>query len=255
MSCIRDFTLQKYEELCLELLKSGYRPITLCSYLSERPSDERICILRHDVDRKLKNALTMAELESSIGVRSTYYFRYPYTFNPDIICNIASLGHEIGYHYETLAKAGGDYKKAIWLFERELEEFRKIADVKTICMHGSPLSRYDNRDLWLRYDFRDLAIEGETYLSMAGKGVRYLTDTGRNWGGKHSVRDMMPGARAAVPVETTADLIRYIGSSREEGLYLTVHPERWAGSAGEWVVGYVKDVVMNVGKTVLMKMR
>jgi hypothetical protein len=31
---------------------------------------------------------------------------------------------------------------------------------------------------------------------MAGKDLRYLTDTGRNWGGKHSVRDAMPGAGA-----------------------------------------------------------
>jgi len=72
---------------------------------------------------------------------------------------------------------------------------------------------------------------------MAGGGLRYLTDTGRNWGGRHSLRDTMPGAEP-VPVETTDDLIRWIESGEAEGLYLTVHPERWAvseGGVGCWV--------------------
>ena len=54
---------------------------------------------------------------------------------------IPDLGHEVGYHYEVLSKANGNYERAIKLFEQELSKFRKIVDVKTICMHGSPLSR------------------------------------------------------------------------------------------------------------------
>lgn len=87
-----------------------------------------------------------------------------------------------------------------------------------------------------------------------GKARRYLTDTGRSWGGKHSVRDAMPGVEP-VPVETTDDLTCWIESSGAEGLYLTVHPERWAVSEGEWATGYVKDIVMNAGKAVLVAMR
>lgn len=243
---MRDFTMAKYGELCRVLLDAGYTPVTVERYLTGG-SDGRTVILRHDVDRKPENALKMAELEHALGVTSTYYFRHPYTFIPAIIEQVLSLGHEVGYHYEVLAKARGDYEKAIDLFTRELEEFRSLCDVRTICMHGSPLSRYDNRDLWKRYDFREFGIAGEAYLSMAGKDLRYLTDTGRNWGGRHSVRDAMPGA-GAVPVETTDDLARWIASSGEEGLYLTVHPERWAVSEIEWVTGSVKDLLMNAGK-------
>jgi len=115
-------------------------------------------------------------------------------------------------------------------------------------MHESPFLIHGNRDLWKRYNFREFGIAGEAYLSMAGGGLRYLTDTGRNWGGKHSVRDVMPGADGAVPVETTDDLIRWIESGEAEGLYLAVHPERWAVSEIEWVAGSVKDLFMNVGK-------
>lgn len=41
---------------------------------------------------------------------------------------------------------------------------------------------------------------------------KHLTDTGRNWGGKHSLRDSMPGTEP-VPVETTDDLACWIGSA------------------------------------------
>ncbi len=252
---VRDFTMAKYGELCRVLLGAGYTPVTVERYLAGG-SGGRTVILRHDVDRKPENALRMAELEHALGITATYYFRHPHTFIPEVIEQVLSLGHEVGYHYEVLAKAKGDYEEAIGLFARELEEFRSLCDVRTICMHGSPLSRYDNRDLWKRYDFREFGIAGEAYLSMAGKDLRYLTDTGRNWGGKHSVRDAMPGAGAVLPsVATTDDLARWIGSAGEEGLYLTVHPERWAMSEGEWAVGSLTDLAVNMGKTVLQVMR
>ena len=154
---MRDFTVEKYKGLCLALLDTGYTPLTVYSYLTGKPknNNNKLVVLRHDIDRKPKNALQMAELEHELGIQSTYYFRFPYTFKPDIIRKIHDLGHEVGYHYEVLSKAKGDYEKAVELFEQELNEFRKIVDVKTIGMHGSPLSRYDNRDLWKRYDFNE----------------------------------------------------------------------------------------------------
>lgn len=239
----------------MTLLDYGIKPMTLIAYISQRPLDLRVCILRHDVDRKPINALKMAKLESNLKIKSTYYFRYPYTFMPDIIRNISDMGHEIGYHYETLAKAKGDYEKAINLFEMELEEFRKIVDVETICMHGSPLSKYDNRDLWKKYDFRDLGIKGEAYLTMVKQGTRYLSDTGRSWNGKHSLRDTMPGTESLLRVESTDDLIDHIANSTELSHYLTVHPERWALGNKEWIIAYAKDLAMNAGKTMIMKMR
>ena len=41
------------------------------------------------------------------------------------------------------------FELAICDFERNLRRFRKLYPVKTICMHGSPLSKWDNRDLWI----------------------------------------------------------------------------------------------------------
>ncbi len=41
------------------------------------------------------------------------------------------------------------FELAIDDFRLNLEKMRKLYPVKTICMHGSPLSKWDNRDLWI----------------------------------------------------------------------------------------------------------
>ncbi len=79
---------------------------------------------------------------------------------------------------------------AIREFERNLEKLMKISPVKIICMHGSPLSRYDNKKLWEKYDYRDYGIIAEPYFDVDFNEVFYLTDTGKRWDGDSvSVRD------------------------------------------------------------------
>ena len=48
---MRDFTLKKYEELCLALLDSGYTPLTVYSYLEgQKEKNNKLVVLRHDID-------------------------------------------------------------------------------------------------------------------------------------------------------------------------------------------------------------
>ncbi|NOR78689.1 MAG: hypothetical protein GQ523_09805 [Methanophagales archaeon] len=47
---MRDFTLKKYEELCLALLDSGYTPLAVYSYLTGKKKSNKLIVLRHDVD-------------------------------------------------------------------------------------------------------------------------------------------------------------------------------------------------------------
>ena len=252
-----DFTLNKYQELCQVILKN-YKIFTVFDYLTQKP-DGNIAVVRHDIDRKIMNSLYMAQREHAMGIHSSYYFRYPYTFKPDIIKKIRDLGHEIGYHYEVLSKAKGDYKKAITLFQSELQAFRKICPIDTICMHGSPLSKYNNRDLWNVYDYQSYGISGEAFLSFEQKNtdIHYLTDTGRTWSGKHTLRDVIKTESAEVdPVslESTDDLMQWLGQGTRKKLYLTVHPERWSSNVGEWLVWSFLDFGMNGGKRVLAVM-
>lgn len=247
---IRDFTLNKYEELCNALLINNYSTLTFSQYLEGRLACERYAILRHDIDRKPLNALRMAKLESKLGIVATYYFRYPYTFNADIINQIYSLGHEIGYHYEALSKARGDYEKAMNLFNDELSRFGSICKIETICMHGSPLSKYNNLDLWNTYDFRDCGILGEAYLSI-NKNITYFSDTGRSWNWENKLRDFLPGSEPVGCLEKTDDLIEFIFSKIVKQVYLLIHPERWSQSSGEWINNYIKDIAFNSGKKII----
>ena len=198
----------------------------------------------------------MAKREHEWGIRSSYYFRYPSTFNPEIMRKIRDLGHEIGYHYEVLSKTNGDFTQAIDLFQKELEEFRKICPVETICMHGSPLSKYNNRDLWKHYDYHSYGIRGEAFLSFEQdhNDIHYLTDTGRTWSNKHSLRDVIktkPEKDRPLSLDTTDDLIAWLSVGSEKKLYITVHPERWSSNIGEWLVWSFLDFLMNIGKKIL----
>ena len=106
-----DFNLRTYRILIETLIAKNFQFLTVEQYflpprfLTKSPSRSLI-IMRHDVDRKPENALRMAILENKLGVKSTYYFRtIPQTLKPGIIREVASLGHEIGYHYENLCDA------------------------------------------------------------------------------------------------------------------------------------------------------
>ncbi|CAB1058414.1 hypothetical protein D1BOALGB6SA_3170 [Olavius sp. associated proteobacterium Delta 1] len=36
-----------------------------------------------------------------------------------------------------------------------LKKLKRFYPVKTICMHGSPLSKWENRELWKRFNYQD----------------------------------------------------------------------------------------------------
>ena len=57
------------------------------------------------------------------------------------------------------------------LFKVNLAKMREVADIKTICMHGSPLSPYDNKLIWKKYSYKDLGIIGEPTLILTGMSL------------------------------------------------------------------------------------
>ena len=250
-----DFTFAKYKELCETIVESEYTTLTFTQYFYLKNVPEKFIILRHDVDRKPENAVEMAKLENRLGITSTYYFRMKKDiFIPRIIRGIANMEHEIGYHYEVLDKAEGDIEKAIRIFEGELEEFRKIYNVKTICMHGNPLSKWVNKELWKKYDFKDFGIIGEPYLSIDYTKVLYLTDTGRNWNSKFSVKDVVgANSQREEKIKCTDDVIRLINKRDSEQMCILAHPERWSDGFGAWLKELAWQNVKNVGKVILVK--
>ena len=250
-----DFTFYKYHEMCEAIIASDYIPITIKDYLMKSTnSGDKYVLLRHDVDKMPENALEMALIENKLGIQSTYYFRSTKNvFRPDIIKQIYSLGHEIGYHYEDLVKAKGNTVQAIEIFQKELAIFRKICDIKTICMHGNSLSKWDNRDLWKSYNFQDFGIIGEAYISIDFKKVLYLSDSGGSWNNsKIRIKDTIDQNSLRLPVEINntdniIDIFRNNNTFNEQ-IYLLAHPDRWNNSMDKWIFEFITKKFRNAAK-------
>ncbi len=255
-----DFTRKKYAELLVQLKRAGYGFITYSEYCS-CPPQGRFVVVRHDVDLRPGYSLATAKIEHELGVRAVYYFRaVPESWDERIIKAISSLGHEIGYHYESLTTCNGDMKAAYSDFCKNLEQLRTLAEVKTICMHGSPRSPYDSKDLWKQYDFKDLGIIGEPYLTTDFSEMFYLTDTGRRWDGyKVSVRDKIEKWQEkwtdrGWTFHSTDDIIRALKENRlPTQLMITTHPQRWTDSYFAWTKELLAQKTKNIVKRVIAK--
>lgn len=289
---MHDFTFHALYQLLNSIKKQQFIVQPFMEFI--RNPVPKFVILRHDVDKKETNSLLNAQIENLLGIVGTYYFRIVSgSFDENVIRRIYDLGHEIGYHYEDLAIAKGDHKKAIMLFEQNLAKLRRIVPVETICMHGSPLSRWDNRQLWKYYDYRDFGIIGEPYFDIDFDEVLYLTDTGRRWDGESvSVRDKVENLRgvegkekqideeavklslkttitknqgAVKSTEDKPDIRKFhstfdIIDAAESGtlpekIMLTVHPQRWNNDMLPWLKELIWQNAKNNGKWILNYVR
>jgi hypothetical protein len=303
-----DFTVFTYRKLLNTLLSQDFSFQTFAEFIEKE--EERAIILRHDVDRLPENSLKFARIQAEKGIRGTYYFRIvPESFDENIIKEIYSLGHEVGYHYEDVSLIAERQKTkvkrqkwekmvdcerylaelAIGSFAKNLEKLRKIVPVKSICMHGSPRNRWDNRLIWKYYDYHNFGIIGEPYLDVNFDEMYYLTDTGRRWDGNTvSMRDKGLGSRdkrlweegysgwKVKPISgsmmnmtpesidfqnkykfnSTSEIIR-AAERRDlsDKMMMTFHPQRWTNRPGPWVMELVWQNVKNTVKYFLIKVR
>jgi hypothetical protein len=280
----KDFTFRVYFQL-LEVLKdAGYLFQTYCFFV-KKPYEKSI-ILRHDVDARKEHSLQFASIQHELGITGTYYFRMvPESFDKEVIKEIASMGHEIGYHYEDMDFANGDVDQAYELAKKHLACLREVADVKTICMHGSPRSVHDNKEVWRKYDYRELGIIAEPYFDLDFSKVLYLTDTGRRWDGdKVSIRDKIPApdsgastvnkyqkaafdgnkAKASDGIilsnkyrfHTTQDIIEACKAGRlPNQIMMNFHPQRWTDNPVLWTRELVLQNLKNLVKRGIIRYR
>ena len=280
-----DFTFAKYVELCRGVLDSNYSILTVEKYLTMEKRPDKFVIIRHDIDddADLAYALKMAKFEAELGIATSYYFRTcKSVFKIDAIKEIAKRGHEIGYHYEVLGEAEGDYGKAIRLFETELSKFKDVSNIKTIAQHGGPLRSglnvvtlsgifgiiknifqrntifdyWESKNLWKEYDFKEYGIIGEVYLSIDYSEVAYLSDTNRTWmDTSYRLKDYVEkdGENGSgIIIKNTDELIENVKNGTLQKFIILVHPSNWKESFWEWLTWLILQQGRNTGKRCLV---
>jgi len=174
-----NFTYEFYTNLINIAKRKGYR---FCEY-KDLSGGNKI-ILRHDVDFSLHSAVCMAELESNLGVRSTYFLILTSNFynlanesSISAVRQIMSEGHNIGLHFDEM-----NYREHIGQEElvkedimQELFMLSKLLDreINIISYHRPSQNILDS----------ELVIPGviNTYSSRFFKDFKYISDSRRNW--------------------------------------------------------------------------
>lgn len=251
-----DFTFDSYARIIDAALAAGITMYPMIDWYELAEADRHGIMLKHDVDRRPQNALTMAELEAERGVRSTYYFRIVRSaFDPRIIRRISEFGHEIGYHYEDWWLGRGDPQRAIRSLEINLQRIRQVAQVRSIAMHGSPLARESNLTIWNYVDFRNYDVIDATY-SFDYSGYVFFTDSGRTFGtSSANIRDYLPGATGVVGIDTSEQLADYLSGNPAERIQISVHPERWNHAGLPWYRQWAFDTGANAAKLAIRQAR
>lgn len=100
-----EYRLDSYEALLRSFQMVGYEFV---QFDPNAPPGHKEIVLRHDIDLSIERAVTMAERERELGVRSTYCFllsapAYDLTRPQNVrtLQRIAKLGHEVALHFDT----------------------------------------------------------------------------------------------------------------------------------------------------------
>lgn len=198
-------------------------------------------IMRHDVDQHPRSALTMAEIESDLGIRSSWYFRWR-TAHPEVVAALREQGFEVGLHYETLTRraleeGGGEPKIEEVLAEsraqlrEEIAAFERIfGPIRSVVPHGdSRIPEVHNAELLRGEDCSAYGIEFDGNEAMRGRGIAYwLTDRTTAEGGWKDGTD---------PEELLA-----AGASP---ILCLTHPNNWSSGPALWLDRILRGALPN----------
>jgi hypothetical protein len=219
------FTYAAFDAFCQSIC--AIPTFTLAAYLSLNDSTPELrLVLRFDVDYREAHAVRMAQVAHDRELRGTFYFRHHSSgFDLNAIRRVAALGHEVGYHFETLDLCGGDVDRAAELFlEHAAALHRAGFAVHTAAAHGAPptASTYQsNRDVLVQRPdlLAQAGLMGEAVLNVEFARVVYVSDA--YWGWHRYERPGRVGERVSLN-EALA-----LAQREQKNLYATFHPHQW----------------------------
>lgn len=181
-----DFGKNSFLKVLSVLKENQYRFISFCDVIDSISGDEKVCLMRHDVDISMDYAVELAKLEYTQGVRACYFvmLRSPLynlfsRHNAAMLKRLISLGHEIGLHFD--ARCPPSPGKSL---ESELTLELDILSQLT----GKPVFAFSYHQPNDEIIQKKLVLSGviNTYNSDQLLGFKYISDSNREW------REMTP---------------------------------------------------------------
>ncbi len=153
--------VRSYRELIEVALDEGLTPRLFYQYKRDN-KDANVVLVRHDVDHSLDNAMMIAKLERSMGLRSTYFMLHPGDYNQlenyygtvsggrivhaagffDRCGELQAMGHEIGLHNDFAQLSFLTGRSVRDLLVEEIAAFAEAGiEIHGSASHGSDFAR------------------------------------------------------------------------------------------------------------------
>ncbi len=165
--------------------------------------------LRNVIPNYLENVLMTMDIEKDYNATATYFFRLPTAPTREIVRELLSKGHEIGYH--------SDRNYSFETFLHDLRLLEKLTGCRIVgfTKHGRSISR--NGGPWSEKKFIDYGIRA---------GLKYLAQGVGHWDWEYprSVRGLIVFGHHITLKRISKKLMKKYVKSRSLPLVL-VHPE------------------------------
>ena len=224
-------TFRKYEKLLKEIKKLNYEFICASQFKYFLDKEKVFILNKHDIEKSTKNALKVAQIESKLKLKSTYFVQdYLISKGSDIsnILKIKDLGHEIGYHYDCLDRFNGNKDLAIDNFIKNINRFSSLdIKIKSICPHGNAAIKrsgwLSNKDLssLIKEVYGDAIFDIVIDIKDAKKNLKYISDAGYKFNYINKIWSNYP---TSIPIK---DFVRYPVKDKKFSLIISTHTHRF----------------------------
>lgn len=173
-----EFTYNAYRDLLILLREKGY---VYSNYHNYMRADKTV-ILRHDIDMDIAKSLKMAEIETKMGVSSTYFVLVTSNFynifskeNQDMLRRLYEMGHEVGLHFDE-----AKYDEEADLVRAMEQEAVLLAQCTGHPVRSLSMHRPSRKTLEADYIIQEGQIVN-SYGTEFFKNHKYVSDSRRNW--------------------------------------------------------------------------
>jgi hypothetical protein len=144
---------------------------------------DRVVFMRHNVDPSLNAAKTMAEVDKTCGINSTFYFmirsNFYNLFSPEarrVIKDISNSGHQLGIHFVCDSNEGEEFYA--FRLEAQIQNESSMASHyygdtfrKTVSFHNPPREVFGLK----------LVNFVNAYENTYFKEIKYLSESNQRW--------------------------------------------------------------------------